>query len=518
MQLTTREPAILGVCCWWRYALLSDFGRFVIANCHAGSRSALIPFLSPVYTKEVWLRFDGELLFGNWAIEWARTALSHATQSLSIEKLIMVIVEAPNIVTTAVENTRAKALVDVCQHALLPREIGLFSQPCVAEVSGVQSRGIGDKFACLFVHFSQMKAPPILTSIDTSRISHDSMLWLIGSNARTLEYLRIGSVFPSDLQHLVSEISGDLVFGRLREIQMTLDLEDSQLKQYNITTTHFPRLELLFVDLPPYGISPRYETDLSILEYSFLTDLFFTACSRLRSVRFPIAWDAVEMLTPTMIPKVHELMLYQISMESEHVPDTEEANMLLNNMLSLKHIRSVSLDTVSDIAVLPLHLVCTRLHSLIIPQYRLAADQMHFLLCELPSLMVLHCKLGERQSSTADKDCAINPDYISKVDHYWKNDSSITHNTHSHDVVLATPVPIRTLAICIPPDTSSMIIQLFFSVIAALPCIRTIHLPHQLNTALLQHLQQASNVSRHRWSAAMLDNIYIRALASPGPR
>ncbi|KAJ1851377.1 hypothetical protein LPJ76_006125, partial [Coemansia sp. RSA 638] len=188
------------------------------------------------YTKEVWLRFDGELLFGNWAIEWARTALSHATQSMSIEKLIMVIVEAPNTMTTAIENVRAKALVDVCQQALLPREIGLFSQPCVAEVSGVQSRGIGDKFACLFVHFCHMKVPPILTSIDTSRISHDSMLWLIGSNARTLEYLRIGSVFPSDLQQLVSEISGDLVFGRLREIQMTLDLEDSQLKHMQSIT------------------------------------------------------------------------------------------------------------------------------------------------------------------------------------------------------------------------------------------------------------------------------------------
>ncbi|KAJ2356841.1 hypothetical protein GGF43_001826, partial [Coemansia sp. RSA 2618] len=315
MQLTTRDPAILGVCCWWRRVLLGDFGRFVIANCHMDSKSALIPFLSPAHTKEVWLRFDGALLFGNWAIEWARMALSHGTQPMSIERLIIVVVEAPNTVTTDPENMRAKELVDVCQHALQPRKIGLFSQPCGGEIAGVRPRGIGDKFACLYMHFCQMEMPPLLTSIDTSRISHESMLWLIANNARALEYLRVASVLPSDLQHMVSRTFGDLVFSHLREIHMTLDLYDSQLEEYDITTAHFPNLELLFVDIPTHEISSQHETGLSIFEHAFLTDLFLGKCNRLRSVRFPIAWDTIEILTPNMLSRVHELTLYQVSME-----------------------------------------------------------------------------------------------------------------------------------------------------------------------------------------------------------
>ncbi|KAJ2306450.1 hypothetical protein IWW55_000701 [Coemansia sp. RSA 2706] len=518
MQLTTREPAILGVCRRWRHAVLSDFGRFVIANCHLESRSASIPFLSPDYTREVWLRFDGALLFGNWAIEWAREALGRGGEAMAIEKLIMVIVEAPNTATTAVEDMRAKALVGICQQALAPRKIGLFSQPCGAEIPGVQSKGIGDKFACLYVHFHQMDAPPILSSIDTSRISHESMLWLIAGNAATLEYLRIASVLPSHLQQLVSDTSGDLVFSRLREVQMTLDLEDSSLKPYRITTTHFPRLEVLFVDMPADGISPQYETGLSIFEHAFLTDLFLSKRSQLRSLRFPVSWDTIDILTSELLPEACDLTLYQISMEGEHVPDSEESSQLLWNMLSLSHARQVTLNTASSSTELPLQLVCTRLRSLVISGYHLSAEQIHHLLCEILSLRILHCQLGEGSpAGLATADLAVNQAHIARTEYCWKASTS----TRPHDddrLGLTTPRAMRTLNIRIPPGTSDASIQRFFSVIAALPCIRTIYLPGQLNRPLYRHLQQASKACRHCWSETMLDSIRIRTHTTPSFR
>ncbi|KAJ1738389.1 hypothetical protein LPJ68_005590 [Coemansia sp. RSA 1086] len=497
MQLITREQAMLAVCRRWRYALLSDFAQAVISDCHVNSTFGKLPFFSK-HTRDVWLRFDGALLFGNWAIEWARIALEHSFGNFSIRKLIMVIVEAPNIMTTEIEAERAKELVDVCQKALRPQRLGLFSQPCAAEISGVQSRGIGDKFACIYMHFSRMPAPPILTSIDTSRISHESMLWLIASNANTLEYLRIGRVLPSDLQLLVDRTTSNLVFENLRELQITLDVEDARLESYQISKSHFPRLEVLFADIPNYSLLSRYQTRLSVFEHAFLTDLFFAWKHRLRMVRFPIAWDTVDLLTPTTLPEARELYFYQICMEGEHALDNAESNQLLSNLLSLKNIQTISTNTLSYFAELPDNLYCTELTTLEIPRFYLTASQIRFFLCKIPSLKVLHCRLGEDPIVTA------------KAGICWQTD---TRNQVAFENK-ATANSLQTLQVSIPSETSDVSVECFFSMVAALPCIRTIYLPSRLSTSLYRHLLQASQTSRYRWSSAMLDNINIRALAS----
>ncbi|KAJ2846047.1 hypothetical protein IWW36_004532 [Coemansia brasiliensis] len=343
-----------------------------------------------------------------------------------------------------------------------------------------------------------MPAPPILTSIDTSRISHESMLWLIASNASTLEYLRIGRVLPSDLQLLVGGTANNLVFEHLRELQISLDVEDVQLENYQISTSHFPRLEVLFADIPDCSILSRYQTNLSIFEHAFLTDLFFAWNHCLRMVRFPITWDTVEMLTPTTLPEARELDLYQICMEGEHALDNEESNRLLNNLLSLRNIQTISTNTLSHMAELPDNLHCTELTTLEIPRFHLTASQIHFFLCKIPSLKMLHCRLGEDSIVAA------------KFNGGWQTGASSQLMFENKAVIK----PMQTLHISIPPETSNLSIECFFSMVAALPCIRTIYLPSQLSTPLYRYLVQASQTSRYRWSSAMLDNINIHTLAN----
>ncbi|KAJ1932811.1 hypothetical protein EC988_009330, partial [Linderina pennispora] len=254
------------------------------------------PFLSQAHTQELWLRFDGALLFGEWATTWTRSALENSGQC-HVDTLVIVIVESPNTITTAAEDHRAMTLAQAILGTVRARRLWFLGQASVEYAPGVLHVGIGDKFVRLYTHMRSIDPHMHLTAFDQRHLSHDSAVWLIIRSAQTLEYLRVGSVRPSELQKIVSGASGEIVFPRMRECLLTLNVDDSKLKQFNITQSHFPALEFLHVAIPPSDVSPDHETTLSIFEHTFLADLFFFgSMTQLRVLNFPLAWDTVEVL------------------------------------------------------------------------------------------------------------------------------------------------------------------------------------------------------------------------------
>ncbi|KAJ1765245.1 hypothetical protein IW140_006460 [Coemansia sp. RSA 1813] len=405
--LSSRNREILHVCRSWRHATLAEHNRYVFGDCYFDAEPRALPFLLPETTKEIWLRYDGALLFGSWAIKWTQSALqmpdNQCTEKTSIDSLVIIITESPNTATTNVEDSRAKILADVCLQALEPRNVQFFSQPCADSESQYEALGVGDKFARFYSHFSRISVePPLLTSIETSKVGcNNSMIRLISATAHSLEYLRIGYLRLSELQLLISGATKDgLVFNRLSQLIITLDLHDLRLKMYDIKTTHFPNLDLLYVDLLESDISSDHETSMSIFEYDYLIDIFFHSPLNARILRLPLSWDTVEILTPRMLGNVRNLKLNEISMEGEHLLDSEEANQMLCNALELPDIRSVSLNCTTLETALPLNLHCTRLHTLDIPFYALRIDQLIHLLNCLPLLAILRFQLTKRACPT----------------------------------------------------------------------------------------------------------------------
>ncbi|KAJ2816923.1 hypothetical protein FBU31_006406, partial [Coemansia sp. 'formosensis'] len=102
--LTRRDPTILHVCRAWRCALYGEYSRFTYGDCLLESSAAPLAFLNATSTKEVWLRFDGALLFGSWAIEWAHHALAHGHPGLSVDSLVVVVVGKAGRITTDTED------------------------------------------------------------------------------------------------------------------------------------------------------------------------------------------------------------------------------------------------------------------------------------------------------------------------------------------------------------------------------------------------------------------------------
>ncbi|KAI8319531.1 hypothetical protein GQ54DRAFT_33194 [Martensiomyces pterosporus] len=489
--LANRGLSALHVCRIWRRALYGEYSKYVLGDCQIGSTARRLPFLSSHYTKEVWLRFDGALLFGSWVIEWARCTLGEQTRQLSVESLILIVVESPNVLTTMTEDARASMLVQTCQQSVAPRSIRFLSQSSVAQAPFDAERfGIGDKFTRLFNHFAQSPSPPSLVSIDTRRIDHGSLVFLIARNADSLAYLRIGSVRPSELQRLVTGTAGDLVFHGLRELLLTLNLDDSRLKEFSFTRPHFPNLEFLHVAIPASDISPQRETSLTIFEHSFLTELFFHSPTRLRVANFPLAWDTVEILTPEMLSSVQELLLYEISMENEHTLDNEESNQMLSTALSLPHLHTAYLNNSTETTILPGVILCSRLQTLSIPLYTLTTRQIAMLADRLPVLSALNCQLSP------------DPD--------------------SDDIVLVQPFSphfsMKSLVVRTPPSAHESAVNSLLTLIAYFPLLQHAGLPANLCLRLWERLRSDSETQRHRWSARLFATVQMHAIhAQPDP-
>ncbi|KAJ2398605.1 hypothetical protein GGI23_003143 [Coemansia sp. RSA 2559] len=507
--LSSRSREILRVCRAWRQATFAEHSRYTFGDCYFDAAAHPLPYLLPGTTKEVWLRYDGALLFGSWAIKWTQGVLhtsgSQRGEKIGIDTLVVIIVESPNTTTTDVEDSRAKCLADACLQALEPRTIQFFSQPCSHSEFKCRALGVGDRFARFYSHLSRLPVEtPLLTSIETSKIGcNNSMIRLISATANSLEYLRIGCLGLSELQLLVSGArNGGLVFGRLAQLLITLDLRDLHLKMYDIKTTHFPNLDLLHVDLLESDISPSHETSMSIFEYSYLIDIFLHSPLSVRSLRLPLAWDAVELLTPTMLSHVRRLKLNEISMEGEHILDVDEANQILSNALELSNIRSISLNCTALDTELPLFLRCSLLHTLDIPFYALRIDQIVHLLKHLPLLAIFVCQLAEDYCPTTSPSTG---------------EQSIDEETQrrlgaSYDSPINTS--IWSLSVHVYPKMSQQLTRLLFALIAALPTIRRAILPKDLCPPLREYLVNSRNSSNHRWSAKLLDNVNICPLAS----
>ncbi|KAJ2835019.1 hypothetical protein GGI24_000089 [Coemansia furcata] len=411
-HLTRRDPTILHVCRAWRCALYGEYSRFTYGDCLFESSATPLAFLNAASTKEVWLRFDGALLFGSWAIEWAHHALAHGHPGLSVNSLVVVVVGKAGRITTDTEDVRCRELVGVCLRALRPRRIHFYGSSSAWELSGYGEADTGDKFARIYNHFAQAVLStmatiptPLLGSIDTSRIDHTSMRLLVARNAHSLLYLRIGRVGPNQLRSLVFDTVGSVVFGQLRELQLTLDTNDGPLAEYTITLPHFPSLNVLHVFISDSDVSTRHETRLSIHEHNFLTDLLFHGSSQLRQLSFPLAWHTVELLTPQLLANIQHLFLSEVSMEGEHVLDDDESGQILAKILDLQHVRSVHLNSVSLSTTLPVLLECAVLQHLIIPFYSLEFGQASELLRQMPTLTLLHCRLviGSEAVTTPDQ-------------------------------------------------------------------------------------------------------------------
>ncbi|KAJ2048685.1 hypothetical protein GGI03_005196 [Coemansia sp. RSA 2337] len=410
--LTCRSIAILHVCRAWRCALYGEYSRFTYGDCRLESSAAPLAFLNPASTKEVWLRFDGALLFGSWAIEWAHRVLAHGFPGLSVDSLVVVIVGQAGRITIDTEDARCQQLVGVCLRALRPWRIHFYGSPSAWGLPGNMEADTGDKFERLYHHIAltarstmAMMPVPSLSSVDTNGIVHMSMRLLVAHNAHSLLYLRIGCVGPNQLWRLVFGTVGSVVFGQLREIQLTLDINDAQLTEYNINLPHFPCLESLRVVLSDSDVSTRHETMLSIHEHNFLTDLFFCGPSQLRQLSFPLAWNTVELLTPQLLAHIRHLFLREVSLEGEHLLDVDESGQMLAKVLGLQHVRAVHLDSVALKVTLPVLIECSVLRYLVIPFYSLEFGQASELLRQMPTLTLLHCRLviGSEAATTPDQ-------------------------------------------------------------------------------------------------------------------
>ncbi|KAJ2466059.1 hypothetical protein EV174_006575, partial [Coemansia sp. RSA 2320] len=111
-HVARRRPALLGVCRAWRRALYGEFSRVVFGDCQLGSGMAPLAFLHPATTREVWLRFDGALLFGSRAVEWARSVLARGHCGLAVDSLLLVIYGPCGSATTAIEDARGQQLAE----------------------------------------------------------------------------------------------------------------------------------------------------------------------------------------------------------------------------------------------------------------------------------------------------------------------------------------------------------------------------------------------------------------------
>ncbi|KAJ2682013.1 hypothetical protein IWW39_006161, partial [Coemansia spiralis] len=412
IHLACRDPSVLHVCRAWRGALYGEFSRLVYADCRLESSAAPLAFLNPVSTKEVWLRFDGALLFGSWVVEWARKVLAHGFRELSVGSLVVVIVGRAGRTTTDTEDARCRELVGVCLRALGPRRIHFYGPSSAWGLSDYGEAGAGDKFARIYSHMAVAALSlvptmpvPLLSSIDTEGIGHVSMRQLVAHNAHSLLYLRIWRIGPNQLRSLVFGTAGSVVFGRLRELMLALDTNDARLAEYSIAAAHFPSLEALHVLLPDNGASTRRETSLSIHEHNFLTDLFFCGPIQLRQLSFPLAWDTVELLTPQLLASVQHLTLSEVSMEGEHVLDDDESGQMLSKALGLRHVRTARLNNCALSVALPSQLECTALQRLVIPHYSLEFGQASELLRQLQKLVLLHCQLvvGSETATAVDQ-------------------------------------------------------------------------------------------------------------------
>ncbi|KAJ1935468.1 hypothetical protein FBU59_005376 [Linderina macrospora] len=317
-----------------------------------------------------------------------------------------------------------------------------------------------------------------LTAFDQRHLNHDSAIRLIIKSSQTLEYLRIGSVRPSELQKIVSGATGEVVFPRMRECLLTLNVDDSRLKQFNIAQPHFPALEFLHIAIPPSDISPEHETTLSIFEHTFLADLFFFGPrTQLRVLNFPLAWDTVEVLSTNVLANAQELLFPTISMENEHVLDNEESNQIMQACLAVRGLRTFCIDSICPQPCLPMIPQCGELGMFCAPSYAFSIDQICTLLAHLPNLYYFQCELA--------LDC---PESVTL---------SYPHKSMLRFMLYIPFRPTQLLSECI------------FGIVSQLPQVLQVRLPFSLCGALCDRIEQEARESTYPWSRRIYENACI---------
>ncbi|KAJ1805207.1 hypothetical protein LPJ75_005379, partial [Coemansia sp. RSA 2598] len=378
LQLASRNTSVLSVCRHWRRALLPTYCRVVVGCCQLDSALLPHPFIKSGFTREVWLHFDGYLLFGKWAIECVSVLLSHVQTGLSVDSLVIIIADSPPSALTPNERERARSLAEVCQRALLPRSVALVCQP-TDDKESTEYYGFdpSSKFEPFYNYLSLAPNPPQLTAIESTTVNTQSMIMLISSNSETLERLCVQGISIPTLQKTTKGAEDNVVFSRLQKLQLVLDQDGTDIQPYDIATRHFPSLRRLDIAINPLDIEPSKDVPLSIYEHNFLVDLFFHDLTHtcLHSLTFPVSWDTVEILSPTLLRNVRHVCLTEISTEGEHLLDDEESNQLLQNILYLGHIRSVVLDNSASHTFIDFSHNWRNLHTLSILNYSLTIDQ-----------------------------------------------------------------------------------------------------------------------------------------------
>ncbi|KAJ2595829.1 hypothetical protein GGF39_003681 [Coemansia sp. RSA 1721] len=483
-QLCSRNTSILSVCQHWRRALLPAFCRAVQGDCQMGSAALPHPFIKKGLTKEVWLRFDGYLLFGKWAIELVSNLLNHGQSSLSIDSLVIIIVNSPPTLPTYNEIERARLLIDICQRALMSRSVAFVSQPQTVLGSNIRfSSDSLDKFQMIYTYFSLAPHPPCVTLIEVQSVASPAMVQFISSTARTLERLRIKNISIATLQLLLKGAK-EVVFPRLEQLQLVLDTEGVDIQPYNITTQLFPRLACLDIIICPSDIGPSKEASLSIYEHNFLTDLFFhdSARTRLRSLNLPVTWDTVEVLDPKLLENLRYVFLYEVSLEGEHLLDEEESNQLLQNILSLQHVRSVFLTNSAPRTFINFPLQCHNLHTLGISNYSLTVDQVVDIIKHFRFLYFLEFSLI---NDVADKD----PGAVPAV------------QLRKYGSALNTSM--KNMRANIVPETTAGTVALFGSFIVALPHLQCLTIPRGFCGLVGRSIKYACEKQPYKWGSEM---------------
>lgn len=495
IQLTTRNLALLGVCTKWRQALYGEYCRYVAGNCQLDSDPTPLPFLNPAQTREVWLRFDGTLLFGAWVIEWASKVLvaniegdndvlnqQHPSRHMNIRNLVIITSPSPNTITSQAEYQRAGILVETMRRALQPKNISFIGYP-FQSANAIYNRqiGCGDKFLRIHEHFGATTA---VTSIDIEWICHDSLYWLVANNVNALELLRVGRARLSQLQNLLFKTTADnsgLIFTRLRNLQLTLDLDDIQLSVHSVSRDHFPELKTLCLNLYPESTFPDYETDLTIFEHDFLTDLFFYCPGKLKILKFPISWDTVELLTPELLSQIRLLSLYQIMKEEEHLPDDEESNQLLEVCLKLVSVRDIHLNChATSVNVQPLWICGDSLRTLDIPYYSFTIFQVNRMLEKLPVITVLACHIRQASVFEKEREC-------------------------TDSVIRVTSSPLKVVKFGCSLEISPEEVERIYELISSQRHIYHVSLPPFLHEGLRTYWQIAGTYRAFAWKSSTTD-------------
>ncbi|KAJ1644456.1 hypothetical protein LPJ64_003873 [Coemansia asiatica] len=498
LQLAFRNRSILSVCQQWRRALFPAFCRTVVGNCQLDSALVPHPFIRKSLTKEVWLRFDGYLLFGKWAIECVSGLLNHGQTGLSVDSLAIVIADSPPSALTPNERERAQLLADACQRALLPRYVSFISQSAIDNESAQYCCRFdpSSKFTTFYNFLCLAPHPPLLTVVETTVVTSANMVRFISSNSEVLERLRIKSISIRTLQQLIKLSQNGASFPRLQHLQLVLDQDGADILSYDIQTRHFPSLCYLDIAINPVDIEPSKDVPLSIYEHEFLIDLFFydSIDTHLHTLCFPVSWDTVEVLSPKLLKDLEHIDLSEISLEGEHLLDEEESNQLLQNILSLRHIRSVILNNSSSRTFIDFPLNCYNLHIFSIPNYSLTLEQAVQIMKSACLLSVLNLTLVQDSVES---------------DHDLKTDAP---DIQTLKYSSALSISIKTMSVNFASDIATSTVALLGDTLAVIPNLKRLFVPHTHVAFIYTSVSNICERQCFKWSSTLQKSLTVSAL------